>query len=129
MYFYVFSPHIRNKVKEKNVKTWHNGIMIEGVFNNVRTDLSLYLLVGKKNSQTTDDQKTKEREGKWNHIGPYESKEDGEARPHLEYSNNCHEATRSHNEKDPLLLLNSPFNYKRPKMNKTKDNDYNIIFL
>ena len=51
------------------------------MFNNIKTDFSLYVLIGKKKSQTTDqdDQKIADKEGEWNLIGSYESAEDIEA--------------------------------------------------
>ena len=105
--------------------------MIKGVFNNVKNDLSLSLLIGKQNSQTVDqdDQKTADKEGKWNRIGSYELVEDVEACLLLECLGNSHKIARFHNEKDPLLLLNSRLSYKRLKVKKTRDDYYNIIFL
>ena len=101
------------------------------MFDNIKTDLSLSLLIGKRNNQTADqdDQMTADKEGERNRIGSYESAEDVDARLLSECSFDSHEVVGSHNEKDPLLCLNSPLSYKRLKVNKTNDSGCIIIFL
>ena len=91
------------------------------MFNSIKTDLLLYLLIGKQNSQTAnqDDQMITNKKSKRDCIGSYESTEYVEAHLLLEYSVDSHEATGSPDGEDMLLCFISPLSYKRLQVKET----------
>ena len=85
------------------------------MFNSIKNDLLLSLLIGNRNNQTADQnyQITIDKKSKQNLIGSYELAEDVEVCLFLEYSVDSHEASGSPDPEDPLLSFISPLSYKR----------------